>query len=90
MKPDCTAVEWYAGNKKGGKDRKDGYCLLTITEWGAPGQATRGYGGERWMDAKCYVRTKECDGNELEDGLFVAIDQFLEKTGRAQSSKNKE
>jgi len=68
LKPDCTAVEWYAGKKKQGADadeaqREHGYCLLTITEWGTAGQATKGYEGERWMDATCHVRTKECDGN---------------------------
>lgn len=89
LKLDCTAVEWYGGNKKEGDQKKEGYCLLTITEWGTPNQATKGYEGERWMDATCHVRTRECDGNELSEGIFIAIDAFLEKYKKGHNKKTK-
>ena len=61
---------------------------MTITEWGTANQATKGYEGERWMDATCHVRTRECDGNELSEGIFVAIDSFLEKYKKGHNHKS--
>lgn len=62
---------------KKGDSGKSGFCALTITEWDDGKKASKGFEGERDADAKCYVRTRECDGNQMESTVEMAVDQYL-------------